>query len=57
MFISDLFYSYLSGYLDTDQGIHGNDEEGIEVSQNVPVDEENAGVVPQNKEGEEVTDD
>ena len=38
-------------YLNTDTGIHGDDEKGIEVSENVSVDDKNAGVKPQNNVG------
>ena len=32
--------------LNGDTDIHGDNEEGVEVSENVSVDEENTGVIP-----------
>ena len=53
--MNEVFFLSWTFYLDTDTSIHGDDEKGIEISEDVSLDDENAGVKSQKKEGEEVT--
>ena len=52
-----LYPSCLYIHLDTGAGIHGDDEERIEMREDVLVDDEDAGVKPHEECCEEVTDD
>ena len=47
---------YNTSYLDTCAGIHGHDQDGVEMSEDVLIDDEDAGVEPSEEHGEEVTD-
>ena len=46
-----ILYYIMFVYQHSDTGIHGKNEESIEVFENVSIDEENAGVIPHKKEG------
>ena len=46
---------YNASYLDTCADIHGHDQDGIKMSEDVLINHEDAGVKPSEEHGEEVT--